>query len=410
MNDSAEIGAGRQEYRLKTSRKLTHLAYASMLMIGAGFFFKLAINPFGRDFALVVGFLLLISSLILVRLAFRSRLILDGSRIELRSVFRTFAADRSQIEGLRKITNQYGSWTRICIKDHCGAFDISDSFTGNHDLTRWLKGLPDLDRRDADEIKHEIDRSEPLGSAPNESLKKLKKAKIWAIGLSVGAGVITVPVLFLSYKPVYTASLAILAAAPMLGIALIHRFPLLFTIFKRKTDPRADIGYLLIWPGIGIPLSYQNGNDAAHLVNGLQLAYWFLLVLVCFGAALFKTAWQNPSRWGVLAGILIFGGLYSVALVNTADTVPDRSAPVSFRVEVLKKYETHGKNASSYLRLAPWGPMAYTDDVAVSTRLYRQTNVGDQVCAGLHPGFLHAPWYSLTPCRDDLSSPSPQAQ
>ena len=73
-------------------------------------------------------------------------------------------------------------------------------------------------------------------------------------------------------------------------------------------------------------------------------------------------------------------------------------------------YETHGKNASSYLRLAPWGPTAYYEDVDVPKRVYQGARVGDQICIELHSGFLHAPWYTLTPCPEQLAAPVPQLQ
>ena len=67
------------------------------------------------------------------------------------------------------------------------------------------------------------------------------------------------------------ASLVVLLACPIAGTLLLHRFPLLFTVFKRKPDPRADLGLLLIWPGIGVAFSYQNSNDPTHLVDSFQL-------------------------------------------------------------------------------------------------------------------------------------------
>lgn len=80
MHSSEEISPTRQEYRLTAFQKLLYLAIAAVFLVGAGFFFKLAIDPIGRGFALVVGFVALIPGLILVSLAMRSRLILDGSQ------------------------------------------------------------------------------------------------------------------------------------------------------------------------------------------------------------------------------------------------------------------------------------------------------------------------------------------
>ena len=96
--------------------------------------------------------------------ALRSRLTLDGSQLELRSALRTHTAERSEIEGLRKIKNQYGSWTRVYLKEDRGAFNVSDSFTGSDDLNEWLKGLRDLDERDAADMTRQIGTQNWSGS------------------------------------------------------------------------------------------------------------------------------------------------------------------------------------------------------------------------------------------------------
>ena len=264
-------------------------------------------------------------------------------------------------------------------------------------MNEWLKGLPDLDQEDADEIERQISNHGSLGVAGN--LYAPKQAKAWAIGLSVAAGIVSIPVIYVNYAPIYTPSLVLTVLFPVLGILLIRRFPLLFTMFKRKTDPRADIGFVVIWPGIGTLLSYQTGNDATHLVDASRLIYWVLLILIFYVAALFRTAWENPSRWGVLAGLLLLGSMYSVGLINAANTIPDHSVPILYRAQVLEMHVTQGRNASFRLRLAPWGPIDYRDDVNVARRIYQQAKAGDPVCIGLHPGFLHAPWYTLAPCN-----------
>lgn len=401
MDSFDGIGSGQREYRLKGSQKFSYLALASIFIFGAGFFFKLAINPIGRDFVLIVGGIFLIPGLILLSLAFRSRLILDGDRIELRSAIRTFSANRSDIEGLRKVENQYGSWTRICLKEDRGAFNVSNAFTGADYLQEWLKGLPDLDQRDADRITQQINEQEHVRANGNGHSNEFRNAKAFAIGLSTASGIVSVPVMFLSYRPLYTTSLILLIVLPLFGILLLHRYPLLFTIFKGKVDPRADLGFVVIWPGLGMLFSVQTGNDPTHLVDMFGLIYWVLLALIFYMALLAPIAWKSSARWGVLFFLLICGGMYSIGVVNAANTLPDRSTAYLYRTEVLGKYVHHSSKSTSYnLRLAAWGGMAYSDDVSVPTDIYQQVNTGDLVCIGLHPGSLHAPWYTLSVCRE----------
>jgi hypothetical protein len=394
-----QISETRREYVLTNGRKLIFILLAAVILIGAGFFFKFAINPIDRDFGLVTGVIALVPGIILLLHAWRCRLILDGDIIELHSAFRVHQAIRNEIEGLRTIENQYGRWTRVYLKNDQGAFNVSDSFTGKDDLKEWFKGIPDLDQRDADEITKEVSSQDSAGLPGTDRSKRFDLAKGWAIGLSVFAGVISIPVIWVNYAPVYRIALTLLLACPLVGIILLHRFPLLFTAFRRKPDPRADLGFLIIWPGIGVMFSYQTANDPSHLVDSLQLVYWTLLIFAGFVAALFQTAWKSPSRGAIIFAIVLLGGMYSIGLVNATNSLPDMSAPHLYQSSALKLYESQSsKGTRYYVRVAPWGPIIYPDDVAVPRDTYATFHVGDPVCFGLHPGFLHAPWYTSMPC------------
>jgi hypothetical protein len=171
-----------RKYTLTTGRKVSQSVFAGVFFVGAGFFFKLAINPIGRDFALAIDGISLILGLALILQAWTSRLILDGDRIEVRSAFRTHGAIRAEIEGLRKIENQYGRWTRIYLKQDLGSFSVSDSFTGNDTLKEWFKGLPDLDERDADEITKEVGVEESPMQQETSASNAFGLARAWAIG------------------------------------------------------------------------------------------------------------------------------------------------------------------------------------------------------------------------------------
>src|ERR1700679_2544731 len=105
MRPLDQTSTTRREYPLTTGRKISQGVYAGVFLVGAGFFLKLAVNPIGRDFVLVIGGILLILGLMLVAQVWTSRLILDEDRIEVRSAFRTRSATRAEIEGLRKIEN-----------------------------------------------------------------------------------------------------------------------------------------------------------------------------------------------------------------------------------------------------------------------------------------------------------------
>lgn len=217
------------------------------------------------------------------------------------------------------------------MKQGLGSFSISSFFVGNADLQKWFEGLPHLDVRDADEIAKQVGLQKPSVQQGLGAANALGRAKAWAIGLSVLAGVASIPVMFISYVPVYRASLVLLLICPIAGIVLLRLYPLLFTAFRRKPDPRADIGFLLAWPGVGLMFSYQTSNDPTHLVDRFQLLYWALVVLVSLLASVLPSVWRSPSRWAVLFALIITGGMYSIGVVNSANTLLDRSPPSSFR-------------------------------------------------------------------------------
>ena len=390
-------GIAPREYPLTIWRMITHLVWAALFLAMAAFFLRQSVNPYGGDFSLVIGSALMMPFLLFIVLAFRSRLILQGDRIEVRYALHTYTATRNEIEGQRTFQNRYGRWTRIYFKDGRDSFNISRSFTGDNELNQWLNGLLDLDQREASEITQELAREEPLGSTKDEVSAKLNQARSWAIGLSIAAG-LAFFFSIIDFAPVHTAAITSLVLSLPLAAFLLYRFPLLFTIGKRKPDPRSDLSVLIFFPAVGVAMSYQTGSDPTHLVDATQLFGWFAGVSLCCLALLFPVAWKNPSRWGLLFLLLTTCGLYGIGLVNIVNTMPDRSAPVVYHSEVVKKYITRGRHTTAYLRLAPWGPIDSFGSISVSGHIYRQTQVGDQVCLGLHSGFLHAPWFTLIPC------------
>lgn len=401
MHALSQVGTIRREYSLTTGRKIGQSALAGVFLVGAGFFLRSAIDPIGRDFVLAVGGILLILGLALIAQAWISRLILDGNRVEVRSVFRTRSATLAEVEGIRKTENQYGRWTRVYLKQNLGNFSISDFYADNGALQEWLKELPDLDRRDADEISKQIDTHERIAQKGTGSAKRLDLAKAWTIGLSVLAGAVSIPVMFISYVPLYRASLVALLLCPAAGIMLLRVYPLLFTAFRREHDPRAELGVLLAWPGIGLMFSYQNSNDPTHLVDKLQLIYWVLAVLFIVLASVMPAMWKSPSRWAVFFFLIITGGMYSIGLVNSLNTLLDHSPSHPFVTWVLNKSESYtSKGTRHFLLVAPWGPIPYSEDVDVPMGTFKATRIGDPVCYGLHAGFLHGPWYSAVNCSE----------
>jgi len=298
--------------------------------------------------------------------------------------------------------NRNARWVRIYLKEGRGAFNISESFTGNNDLNEWLKGVPDLDQRDADQAWQQLRDQHPPGTTDDEIRNELRPAKAWAAGLSIASVIAGFIALLVNYQPLYTPSIVLLLIFPPMGILLAHTFPLLFTC-SGKSDPRAQLGFLVMWPGLPLAASYLVGKNT-YFTDRSQLIPWALPVLLFFFVALFRATAQNPDRTAFVL-LLLCGAMYSFGVAEAANILPDRSLPRLYRAYVIEKYETYGKGASYHLRLASWGPIDFADDLVVPARTYRQVRVRDLMCIELHPGFLHAPWYTAAPCAQQLAAP-----
>ena len=123
------------------------------------------------------------------------------------------------------------------------------------------------------------------------------------------------------------------------------------------------------------------------------------MTFAVFFGSLAGAVWRSPARAAGLLMLTIFGIVYSVGLVDAADTMPDESSPSFFRTWIVEKHEHRGRRSTThYLRLAPWGPIHDADDMSVPVGTYNRSALGDPVCLALHRGFLNAPWYERLPC------------
>jgi hypothetical protein len=149
-------------------------------------------------------------------------------------------------------------------------------------------------------------------------------------------------------------------------------------------------------------LAFIFHTSADHFVNLGPMILSMVVVSLALVAIFFSAA--KAGARGALVALLLFAGVYGFGSIAVADTEFDDSPPAAYTTTVVGGHVSHGKSTSYYLRLAPWGPVAYPDDVSVSRALYDSTHLGDTVCTTLHSGSLHAPWFRLTACDDDPTS------
>jgi hypothetical protein len=399
MNSFPRASQMRHEYRMR--------GVPRYLLLGMGILFAcLAVVVVNNSlpssptnlFSLLMPVFFFFAAACMVAWPLRARLILNGTQIEVRSLFSERFADLNEIEGYRTIQTRNGSYTKLYLKQGQRAITVSNSFTTDDDYRAWLQQIPDLDKRDRDAILEEISHEQELGATPEERLGKLANAKTWGIFITVISGAAAVALVF-GESILRVPSFVLLTVTPVAAFFFLQRSPLLFAVFKQKADPRAELSYPLIVSGFGLLLSCTR----LHFVSFEGLLPVIVPVSLAHFFAFFAASQKASARLGRIPALLFFAGFFGVGFGMLADTISDTAPATTYSADVIGKHISRGRSTSYYLELAPWGPKSTTNGVSVSPNDYRNFGIGDQVCLSLHPGSLHAPWYQLVDCTDRFS-------
>ena len=384
--------AGRHEYRMRGWQRSVYLLLG-LFVCGMGIFIIRMLSLQGKsEVALLLALLPLALGPWLLATAFRSRLVIDGSRIEVRGAVREQSAELSEVEGYRTISTRNGSYWRLQLKEGRGSITIQKWFECD-ELRAWFQQLTDLDERDRKALLDKIEQSQELGATAEDRLAALKRAKQWNIGLSAVA-IAAALVFGLGGDQLRVPAAIVLAVVPVALIYLVHSEPLLYAIFKPKRDPRTDLGIAFLASGMGLIF----GNRGVHFIEWQSLMEYAALVAVLCCAGIFSSARRNPQFWGAMIGMLFFAGAYGWGVAAAANTALDHSTPANYTATVESKHVSRGRSTTYYLDLSPWGPMQGRNDVSVSGTTYENTSIGDQVCLEVRPGVLHVQWYRMVAC------------
>jgi hypothetical protein len=389
----------RREYQIKAWKKVLSLLLGVLLTMGS--LFAGASLNFGpaKSVALVSALFFLAGGVYMLAWAYRSRLILDGTRIEVRTVFRECSADMSEIEGFRTVSSRYGTYKQLRLKNGAGTISVSNDFETDADFEAWFRNLPDLDQLDRETLLDEIRNKEDLGSSPEERMAALATAKTLAV-FAVVVVVALALVLNLADPILRLPAAVILAIAPIAVLIAVARSPLLYAIFKRKKDPRAELAFVLIVTSFAFLLAIRG----IHMVSIRPLSPIMIVLAIVYLSPVFIANREGSVVMGRVFALLFFAGLYAYSLTIAADALLDSATAEPYHATVTGKYETHGRSTSYTFYLAPWGPFEGTNRLGVSYNDYHRTMTGDQVCLNLHRGTLNAPWYQQVDCA---SQPAP---
>jgi hypothetical protein len=156
------IEASRRELQMKALNYWFFLLLG-LALIGLGAFGAYALTGAANGKPLVLPIVLLFPlgfGAYLMALALRSRVVVDGPRIEVRTPFSEKTADASEVEGYRDISTRNGSFWRLELKQGLGAITIQKWFD-SPELRAWMQQITDLDERDRKAILDEIEQKEP---------------------------------------------------------------------------------------------------------------------------------------------------------------------------------------------------------------------------------------------------------
>ncbi len=393
MNTSEQMSFSRHEYRMKAWYRSLFLILGAPSIAGGVILGSVAPRSSNAALPALMSAIIFFFGIYLAALAFRSRVIIDGSRIEIRGAFTDRFADLNQIEGYRTISSRNGKYTQFYLNNGRRTLTLANHFDHDAAFDSWIRKVPDLDKRDRDSILEKISQQDDLGSTPQQRLAALSQAKtygIFALVIASAAGIAAnygIPALLLPF------SIA-LALVPVSLAILLHRSPLLYTVFKRKDDPRAELLYALIASSFGLLIRARG----IHFVSLQSISILVALITLAYLAAFYHSFFESPYPTRTFFALVLFAVLYSYSTVAVADALGDQSASTRYVASVVGKHYTTGRSRSFYLDLEPWGPMPQATSLGVSKTIYDKSSPGDQVCLELRNGRLNAAWYTQIPC------------
>lgn len=401
LNTAEQTDTARREYRMKAWFRALLLIFGAPAFAGGIMMAVLASKTTNAAMPLVMTAVFAGVGIYLVALAQRSRLTLDRDHIEIRGAFTERSAELNDITGYRTIDSRNGHYTQIYLNSGRSALNVSNYFERDDAFDSWFRRIPNLDRRDRDALLDKISRDEQLGATPQDRLAALSGARtnsIFALAIALAAAVAAnwgIPALYIPFS-------FALALVPIVLAFLRHRSPLLYTVFRRKDDPRAELLYALIVTSFGLLIRARG----VHFISVQSIALITALLAVVYIAGFYHSLFESSSPTRTFFALLLFAMLYSYGAVAAADAVADNSTPTRYVVHVTGKHYTTGRSRSYYLTLEPWGPIQHSNSLGVSKSVYDNAATGDQVCLDLRPGRLNAAWYTQVPC----SSESPDSQ
>jgi len=337
-----------------------------------------------------VGWLLMaLLGLAMLAGVLRSRLVIGPDFIEARS-FGTWRLPRADIADYRVHVHHGMREFRLRSKGRRRPFTFTQVFKADDAFAAWFAGLVDSDALLHGVALQRVAGDETLGATAGIRLERVDGARRAVRWLLVPAYAIAFWTLA-SPEP-GALVLALTAIQPIVALFLTWRFQGLFTLAGSRRPVRADLGVLLLVPGVA--LAGRALQDASLAQPASLLAPALAVGAGLWALALASSDDLRAARLQAI-GMAVVLVLYAGGLLALADVRLDQAAPVRTAATVTAKRMTSGKGASARLTLAgsPGHPEAV--ERRVPRPLYRRVAVGDLVCVTDHPGAFGWHWSSI---------------
>ena len=177
MYTSENIGT-RHEYRMKDWYRSVLLILGAPAVSGGIVMAVLATKSSGSVLPLLMCVLFFGFGAYLIAVAQRSRLVIEGNRIEIRGAVTDRSADIHEIKGYRTISSRNGKYTQIYLNSGRGPLTLSNLFEKDVAFDSWFRRIPNLDKQDRDALLEKISNEQELGATPQERLEPWLKPGI----------------------------------------------------------------------------------------------------------------------------------------------------------------------------------------------------------------------------------------
>ena len=163
--------------------------------------------------------------------------------------------------------------------------------------------------------------------------------------------------------------------------------------FEPTKDKKKELPYL---PAIGV----------VSLLVLIRLhididSYYSLVFILVPLVILFLYMWterfikqkQNKKYFALIVGVFIFG----FAIIFGANSIYDKSEPITFYAEVLDKKESKSsRGRRDYdIKVTSWKPRSENERISVSRRQYNEIQIGQTVEVRIRKGLFNLPYYYI---------------